>query len=134
MTRTEIVALLSGPLEAAGLGVPVAWPNVGSDSSSPRIDVDWSDPDRSDITVALDAPMERGRLILTAVVGESEDDGDANGNALADALAALYPAGLRLMGSETLVTLNQPAIIRAGYRDGPEWRVGVVIPYLATPL
>lgn len=127
MNRTAIADAMRGPLYAAALGVPIAWPNVPAPGDAPRVDVTWTDPDRTSPTVdTAAATIERGRLILSAVV--DADGGEDAGNALADSLAAAYPAGLRLTGTGVLIVLGVPTV-RSGYRDGDEWRVPVVAPY-----
>ncbi|HEX8469974.1 MAG TPA: phage tail terminator-like protein [Brevundimonas sp.] len=130
MNRAAIVATLRGPLYAANLGLPVAWPNVPAPGDAPRIDVAWADPDRTDPTLAMDSPIERGRMILTAVT--PADEGEDPGNVLGDQLRAAYPACTRLPGAGVLVLLGVP-LVRTGFRDGDEWRVPVVVPYTAYP-
>ena len=129
MRRSAIVEAMRGPFYAADITEPGTWPNVPDPGSVPRVEVAWADPDRTSPTLDRTAAViERGRLILTAV--GPPDDGEDETNARADALAEAYPADSRLTGVGCLIVIGLP-LVRAGYRDGPEWRVPVVIPYVA---
>lgn len=106
-----------------------AMPNVPEPGTVPRYEYALAAADRDKPSLNDDFVQERGRAQLTAVVGA----GDAETVALdmADALVSAMPDGLWLNFPGGRLRIMGPATVRSGYRDGPEWRVPVLVRYTA---
>lgn len=138
MSRRDITNALKARLTSISL--PKAWPN--QDFTVPAVPADaagraaWGylsvsilRAGTSDDTLDCEAPIQTGRFILTVVALSGTSDGTADDHA--DAVAALFPMGLRLPAGEQTITIMQPPHIREGMPDDGYWRVPVSIPYQA---
>jgi len=109
--------------------IPIAWPNR-----------DYT-PDGSRFLTAafVRAPHERltiggggresGSLVVT--VATLGDVGTGEGEGIADAVAAHFPADLRLSITGGGVRITAKPSIRDAYQDAGYWRTPVVIPFEA---
>ena len=117
----------------ATYALPKAWPNQGFDPTKagnvPFIACDLVKAATTDRTLAGESPEYVGRLIATVVVLSGTSTATANTHA--DAIAALFPMGLRIPAGDKTITITQPPHIREGIGDGSYWRVPVSIPFLA---
>ena len=129
MKRKDIANALKARLADGGTGVAGAWPNVGHGGELPYIEVEWPAATRSSPALKGGATIETGRM--SAAVAVAVDIGEAEANDLADAIAALYPKGLRLPITGGVVTVVDACDIRPGYRADNEWRVPVIVKYRA---
>lgn len=113
--------------------LPKAWPNQDFDPKAPGnlpyVAVDLVKAGTSDRTIEGDAPETVGRLVATVVTAKGISSGTANRHA--DAIAALFPMGLKLAAGAVTVEITQPPHIREGLPDGVYWRVPVAITFLA---
>lgn len=127
MTASTIHAALKARIEALTFSpaIPVAWPNKDYTPNGERF---------LQVTI-LPAPNQRmtidalhrrsGSVIIT--VASRVNNGSGEGDGLADAVAAHFPADLKL-GS---VRITASPSIREGFPDGGYWRTPVVIPFEA---
>ena len=133
MNAEAIEAALKARL-ATFTDLPKAWPNQDFDPTKagnlPYVACDLVKAATSDRTLDGSDPESIGRLIATVVVPRGSSTSRAN--RYADAIAALFPMGLRIAGDGVTITITQPPHAREGMTDGIYWRVPVVISYLAT--
>lgn len=131
MSRRAITNALKARLAPHTL--PKAWPNQPFDPSAagnlPYLAVDLVRAGTTDDTLDAEAPIQRGRLIVTVVARTGTSDGTADDHA--DAVAALFPTGARIPADTLTITITQPPHIREGMPDDGYWRVPVVIPFEA---
>lgn len=115
--RIEALAATFSPV------IPVAWPNK-----------DYSPDGNRYMQVAIiPAPTQRmtidalhrraGSVVIT--VASRVNNGSGEGDGLADAVAAFFPADLRFSG----IRITASPSIREGFLDGAYWRTPVVIPF-----
>lgn len=124
ISTSEILKLIGQPL--TGLGLNIAWPNEDTDYSTPFLAVDHVPV--SAINQTLDtSPFVAGFVQVTHISAAGVYS--TAGNDAADAIAALYPAGLRLSGNSGFLVIMEPALVEQGYRDGSNWRVPIKITY-----
>lgn len=119
--KARIAALTFSP------AIPVAWPNKNFAPSGDRF-----------LQVAIvPAPMQRlgvsakhrraGSVVITVASKENNGSGESDG--LADAVAAHFPADLKLAAGAKAVRITETPSIRDGFLDGGYWRTPVVIPF-----
>lgn len=129
MRRKDITTALKARLAEGGTGLAGAWPNIGYSGTLPYFDVQW--PAAARISPALKGGhvAEEGRM--SAAVAVAVDTGEDEANDFADAIAALFPKGLRLSIPGGVVTITDACDIRPGFRADSEWRVPVIVKYRA---
>ncbi len=129
MTAAAIGAALKARLGTLSFSpaIPVAWPNK-----------DFSpDGDRFLQATIVPAPNQRitiraqhrrsGSLIVT--VASRVNNGSGEGDGLADAVAAHFPADLILDAGGNRLRITEAPSIREGFQDGGYWRTPVIIPF-----
>ena len=116
-------------LEDGGLGMSGAWPNVGYNGAMPYFEVDFAAIDRDS---DLDGSFRRETGMFYVNVASAIDVGEGTANNLADAVAVLFAAGVRILVTGAVVAIRATPIIKGGYRAESEWRTPVEIPYVAT--
>lgn len=129
MTAALTHAAIKARIEALTFtpAMPVAWPNK-----------DYSPTGERFLQVAIvPAPMERlgvaakhrraGSVVIT--VASRANNGSGEGDGLADAVAAHFPADLKLTAGTKAVRITSTPSIREGFQDGGFWRTPVVIPF-----
>lgn len=131
MNVTDISNALKARVGNAGLVWPIAWPNqdVPSPAPQPRIEL------TIDRNTDDDAPLSGGlirsdgfiRALCIVQKGTSTDAVETKAQELRD----LLPKALRLPVSGGYVTITNVARVAAGFRDGSDWVVPVIIPYRA---
>jgi|GEM_PF-1560055 len=133
MNKTDILSAMKSRILNAAITPNVAYPNVTpADDSLPLVEIEFAGGDSA--TDALDGSSlenEVGVLTVTVVIERNADGGEDTGNALAQAIKALFPAGLRLPITGGRVNFLQPASIRNGFPDKTSWRIPVTIQYRA---
>lgn len=106
-----------------------SWPNQGHSGVLPYLEATFTGISRR---CYLDGSFrdETGVLMASSVshVDENEDEG----NDVADAIVALFPAGSSIPFTGGHVVIRSIPVVKAGYRSGSEWRVPVQISYIAT--
>lgn len=107
------------------------WPNVASSGATvrPHFEVVFIAHERTGSSIKGDTIREQGRMAITVVT--EADKGEDDANDFADTLADLFPLAFRIPIPGGLITIFQPTEIRPGYRDGPDWRVPVIVKYRA---
>lgn len=111
---------------------PVAWPNANYDPKTqgavPYVEFVHAPVQRVDDTIDASDERQEGLALLTVIVNRGQFTGPAN--ALADAIAAHFPTGLRLlMSNGDDVMIAKPADVLQGFTDGIYWRVPVRLTY-----
>lgn len=131
MKRNDINTALKARLAEGGTGLSGTWPNVGTAGAiaRPYFEVSFPAADRIGQSIKGTLIRETGRMSVILVV--EGDTGEIAVNNFADAISDIFPQALRLPITGGTVTISQPADIRPGYHDGPDWRVPVVIKYSA---
>lgn len=127
MTAAEIGAALKARLAALTFtpAIPVAWPNKDFVPTGERFLV----------AQIVRAPAERigikararmtGSLVVTVASRTGNGSGEADG--LADAVAAHFPADLKLGD----LRITAAPSVRDGFADAGYWRTPVVVPFEA---
>lgn len=129
MTASATHAAIKARIEALTFSpaIPVAWPNKDFTPTGDRF-----------MQVAIvPAPVQRmtldalhrraGSIVIT--VASKPNNGSGEGDGLADAVAAHFPADLRLPAGSGVVRITATPSIREGFKDGGFWRTPVVIPF-----
>jgi len=131
MSRRAITNALKARLAAVSL--PKAWLNQDFDPAKPGnlpyLAVSIIRADTTDDTLDAEAPIQTGRIIASVVTARGSGDGQADDHA--DAVAALFPMGLRLTAGSQTITITQPPHVNEGLEDGAHWRVPVRIAFEA---
>lgn len=125
MTASATHAAIKARIEALAFSpaIPIAWPNKDYTPTGERF-----------LQVAIvPAPAQRmtidalhrraGSIVIT--VASKPNNGSGEGDGLADAVAAHFPADLRFSG----IRITASPSIREGFIDGAFWRTPVVIPF-----
>ncbi len=128
MTDAEIANLLKARL-GENTALPVAWPNDKAPAAKPYLAVSITRVSTTDPTLDGTSKMQRGRFLVAVVIDEGVAEDTANTKA--DAIAALFPYGLRLTGLGQ-ITIVKPPHVSSGYPMGPSWRVPVIIDFTAS--
>ena len=131
MTHEEIQDVLFPLLEAAGLGVPIVYPNKkGTSDAKPRIDIVFFGGETDDPRLK---PVEAHEQIsggYNFIVVDDKETGAQNAGRLAQQIKALYPFGMRLpIASGGSVIIAIPTTIRLGFPDEGLWKTPVVLNY-----
>ena len=128
MSAKEIRTAIKAHVTSAIAG---AWamPNVPEPGALPRYEFEMVAADRIGLLAPGEGVRENGRFQLTAVTDAGEGEGAAL--TMADALAGAVPDGLWLTFASGRLRIMGPPSARPGYRDGPEWRVPVLVKYTA---
>lgn len=111
---------------------PIAWPNANYDPKAPNavpyIEFIHSPVQRLDDTLDASDERQEGLALMTVIIARGQFTRPAN--ALADAIAARFPNGLRLpLTTGDDVMLTKPTDIVAGFTDGVYYRVPVRLTY-----
>jgi hypothetical protein len=129
--QVDIEDAIKSRLNLGGLDWHIAWPNVEMPDPPhvPRIEVYFDRNGTEDDALSGGAPYSLG--ILRVIVVTQTGISTGTGNAKADAIAALFPKGLRLNITKGRVIFTGPASIRAGFITGQKWAIPVTVPYRA---
>jgi hypothetical protein len=116
---------------AQGSSLIGVWPNVDPQDAMerPYFEVDFPALDREGPAIKGTSIRETGRMSVVIVVEGGTGD-DAAGD-YANAISELFPQSLRIPTSEGMITIQSPLDIRNGFRDGPDYRMPVMIRYSA---
>ncbi len=132
MTAAAIGAALKARLGTLAFApaMPIAWPNkdftppTGPDARFLRVDFVNAPNER----LTIRARHRRSGSIVVTVASRA-NNGTGEGDGLADAVAAHFPADLVLpAGTNRLRIMEEPSI-RDGFLDGVFWRTPVIIPW-----
>jgi hypothetical protein len=129
--QVDIEDAMKTHIAGGGLIWPIAWPNIEMPDPPPvpRIEVYIDRNGTEDDAISGGAPYSLGILRMIVVTETGISTG--TGNAKADAIAALFPKGLRLNITKGRVVFTGPASIRAGFITGQKWAIPVTVPYRA---
>ena len=131
MNKKDIVNALKDQLDGTIFGLGLSMPNVDYSGSRPYIEVSFPDAARSGGTLkGGEIIREIGRM--SVIVCTDLDKGEDEANDYADQVAAKFPEGKSFPITGGKVIITAPPDIRGGFRDGPEWRVPVIVRYLAS--
>jgi hypothetical protein len=125
MTAAATHAAIKARIQALTFtpAIPVAWPNKDFSPTGERflqVAIVPAPPQR----MTIDALHRRaGSVVIT--VASRANNGSGEGDGLADAVAAHFPADLRFSG----IRVTASPSIREGFQDGGYWRTPVVIPF-----
>lgn len=139
LSRADITEALEDRLaasaEAFDFSLGVAWPNLNSDGTVPYLDVSHPSARREGGglrgTAQDTAASVREVGIFQITVATAEGSGVAEGEALADKVAGLFPMGLRIDTPSSIVAITAPPNILGGFETDIEWRTPVQISYSA---
>ncbi len=131
MKRSEINSALKARLENGETALEGTWPNVDPQGPMirPYFELLFPVADRAGQSLNGKLIRETGRMSVIVVV--KGGTGEAVANDYAEAIGDLFPQGLRIPITGGVVTIQQPADIRGGFRDNSDWRVPVIIRYSA---
>jgi hypothetical protein len=130
MNRDDITEALKTRLASGGVGLLGTYPAVDPQGVMTRPYFEVSFPAIDTDGPSLKGGLERevGRMSVMIVVEFGVGETEANN--YADAVKALFPQALRIPVASGIITIQQPAQIRPGYRDDRneiDWRVPVII-------
>lgn len=137
MKKAAITDALKLRLQTHNTTMTGKWPNVATQGATerPYFLVEFPVVGRTGGSLKGTAKRELGVMMVTVVTTAHTNNhavaGEDYANDLADEIEKLFPQALRMPIQDGLVTIMQPADIRAGYKDGPDWRVPVAIQYSA---
>lgn len=131
MKKNDITRALKDRIKSGATGLSGVWPAVNPDSKKvrPYFIVEFIASDRSGETLDGSVVRETGRMSVTIVAEDGK--GEAEANDYADAIADLFPQGLHIAITGGEIAFRQQADVRIGVRDSPDWRVPVIIRYVA---
>ena len=131
MKRKDINNAIKAQLETGGTGLTGTWPNVDPQGpvERPFFEVQFPAQNRNGDFLSADVTRETGRMAIV-IVTEAGTGEDAASD-YAEAVSDLFPQALRIPFTGGEITIEQPADIRGGFRDGPDWRVPVIVQYSA---
>lgn len=127
MTAAATHAAIKARIEALAAtfspAIPVAWPNRDYQPTGDRF-LQVAIVPAPNQRMTLDALHRRaGSVVIT--IASKVNTGSGEGDGIADAVAAYFPADLRFSG----VRVTSAPSIRDGMQDGGFWRTPVVIPF-----
>ncbi|MBO29082.1 MAG: hypothetical protein CML61_10075 [Rhodobacteraceae bacterium] len=129
MNKSTINNALKERLASGGIGISGVWPNVGATVARPFFEVEITTVDRT-------SPLRGNKLkelgIFSVVVVVEGDTGEDAANGYATAVANLFAPGVSVTSAGVKVSVVSPPTIQGGFKDGPDWRVPVIIRYRAT--
>jgi hypothetical protein len=129
MTAAAIGAALKARLSSLTFSeeTPVAWPNRDFAPSTDR----WM------TAQIVHAPNQRltignrnrraGSFVVT--VASRTNAGSGEGDGIADAVAAHFPADLAITAGTGTIRVTETPSVRQGFQDGGYWRTPVTIPF-----
>jgi len=129
MTAAAIGAALKARLGTLSFSpaIPVAWPNKDFTPTGDRF-LQATIAHAPNQRVTIRAQHRRsGSLVVT--VASRPNNGSGEGDGLADAVAAHFPADLMLAAGANRLRITEDPSIRDGFLDGAFWRTPVVIPF-----
>lgn len=131
MNTKDIKNALKDRVRLGGLGITGVYPAVDPEGplTRPYFEFEFVNAQREGEAIDGTVKREVGTISITVVVEEGLGEDDASD--YADAVAALFPQGLHLPITGGDIAFQQQADIRIGVRDTPDWRVPVLIRYVA---
>jgi len=131
MKRSDINNALTGRLAAGGTGLLGTWPAYEPQGAMarPYFEVLFPSQTRTGPMLSADVIEETGLMAVVVVVKFGAGDDAAND--YANAVSDLFPQALTIPITGGLITIEQPANIASGFRDGADWRVPLTIRYSA---
>jgi hypothetical protein len=133
MSTKNLRNALKARLLAGSVGPTKVWPNVNPTSdppAKPYMVIATGGVDREGaLLIGNQAVKETG--LFTVLIVTEQGEGEDAALDYADAVAALFPQGLRISFTGGEITILTPPAIRAGFPDGSDWRTPVVIRYRA---
>ena len=129
MTAAAIGAALKARLGSLTFApaIPIAWPNKDFTPTGDRF-LQAALVPAPNRRLTIDARHRRaGSLVVT--VASRANNGSGEGDGLADAVAAHFPADLTLTAGGSRLRVTEDPSIREGFIDGGYWRTPVIIPW-----
>lgn len=132
MDKKDINNGLKARLDTLSPSPAYSWPNVKSSVDRPWVEVSINATGRDDPSLKGGSILrEEGLLTCVVVYDLSADGGEDGANDLADRIANLFISGTKLSITNGEIFFRTAPEIRGGFVDGNEWRVPVVIRYVA---
>lgn len=114
---------------------PVAWPNKDYDPKAsgavPYLEFRHVPASVTDESIDASMHVQTGLALITVVV--SRDGFSTDANDIAQAVADMFPMGLRIDAGSGVVMITKPAEPVAGFVDGTYWRQPVRVNYRTAP-
>ena len=129
MNQQDIESVLNSRLVALNLGLPVAFENVDYSGDKPYISTQIVVISTRNTDVTATKEVTRGKYSLTLV--SQTGSGRLLNNTTGESIKTGFPAGLTLIAASGKLIVMKPPEIREGFRDGPDWRVPVIVDYNA---
>lgn len=129
MSAAAIGAALKARLAALTFSpaIPVAWPNKDYTPTGDRFLATEIVPAPNERTGISNMHRRSGSLVVT--VASRANNGSGEGDGVADAVAAHFPADLILSTTAGRVRITAAPSVRGGFIDGGYWRTPVLIPF-----
>lgn len=131
----DVAEGIKARLENANLGYDIAFPNVdypapGQTKQWPRLRVEWAASNNRNQFIKGDAAeFQQGRVSIAVITEQGK--GETVPNQIAAQVKALFPDNLSIPMPSCVIRITDPCDVIGGYRDGPNWRVPVMVKYEA---
>lgn len=129
MKTNDITAGIKARL-SAGTALPIAWPNVTPPDATTYGDFSFASVRREGGTLAGNEVLHEVGAFQVAIA-TPEGGGVKTAEDLADEIADIFLEGDRFAITGGTITITEPAQIKEGFGVQGEWRVPVVVSYLA---
>lgn len=131
MKTKDISNAIKARVDAGGLVWPVAWPNQDVPDPAPQPRIELTIDRNTDTSAPLQGGLVRSEGFIRALCIVAKGTSTSTVEDKAEELRDLFPKALRLPVTGGNVTITDVGNIAAGFRDGSDWVVPVIIPYRA---
>lgn len=131
MNVADIENALKAHIEGAAFAWPIAWPNQDMPDTAPQPRLEVTVDRNTDDDAPLSGGLVRSQGFVRVLCIVKKGTSTSGVNGMAQCVRDLFPKALRLPVTGGHVTISNVANVAAGFRDGPDWVVPVIVPYIA---
>lgn len=131
MNIADIENAIKARVDGGSLGWPIAWPNQDLPDPAPQPRIELTVDRNTDDDAPLAGSLVRSEGFIRALCIVAKGTSTEAVNEKAQDVRDLFPKALRLPVTGGYVTITNVANVAAGFRDGSDWVVPVIIPYRA---
>ena len=131
MTIDDIEMAIKAHVGNGLLAWPIAWPNQDVPDPAPQPRIELTVDRNTDDDAPLSGGLIRSEGFIRALCIVQKGTSTSAVNVKAQEVRDLFPKALRLPVSGGYVKITNAANVAAGFRDGSDWVVPVIIPYRA---
>jgi hypothetical protein len=130
MREVDIENGLYAQLAAAGMAIPIAWPNQDYTGQRPYLEVSLTGGKRRGGSLK-GGQITYSKGILAVVAVTQVDDSTQSGSEYAELVADAFAEGLRINITGGQIVIWKPTDVIKGYKDENDWRTPAVVHYEA---